>query len=158
MRRIRVYVDTSVFGGTADVEFAAASRQFFDRVRAGDFVVMVSPVVVQEIARAPSAVQDVLKELPKSAVVEVPATPDATALAKAYIEAEIIGEGRMADALHVALATVSGADLILSWNFKHIVNYDRIHKYNGVNVLRGYPAIGIYSPLELAHGDENQDV
>ena len=62
------------------------------------------------------------------------------------------------DKSHVAAATVARADLILSWNFKHIVNYDRIHKYNGVNALNGYKAIEIHSPLELVYGDEDEDI
>ena len=57
-----------------------------------------------------------------------------------------------------ATAAVARADLILSWNFKHIVNYDRVHKYNGVNALNGYQAIEIHSPLELIYGDEDEDI
>jgi hypothetical protein len=53
------------------------------------------------------------------------------------------------DALHVAISTISGCDLIVSWNFKHIVHFDKIPKYNAVNVLNGYGRIGIYSPLEV---------
>ena len=53
------------------------------------------------------------------------------------------------DALHVASATIAGADLILSWNFKHIVSYDRIQLFNGVNILQGYRALDIRSPLEM---------
>jgi len=71
------------------------------------------------------------------------------ALAQAYIDAGILSSSRMADAIHVAAATVARADLILSWNFRHIVNYDRIRKFNGVNALNGYPPIEIYSPLEV---------
>ena len=62
------------------------------------------------------------------------------------------------DALHVAAATVARADLILSWNFKHIVNYQRIRRFNGVNALEGYVAIEIRSPLELGDEIENEDV
>ncbi len=65
-----------------------------------------------------------------------------------------MGSGSRGDAIHVAAATVAGADLVLSWNFKHIVNYDRIHKYNAVNLLNGYRQIDIRSPMELTHGEE----
>ena len=67
-------------------------------------------------------------------------------------------DSNIADALHVAAASAAGADLILSWNFRHIVNFDRIHKYNGVNALKGYPPIEIHSPLEMSDEDKTQDV
>lgn len=62
----------------------------------------------------------------------------------------------MDDALHVALATVSSCNLIVSWNFKHIVHFDKIPKYNAVNTLNGYGPIGIFSPMEVIRYD-NED-
>ena len=70
-------------------------------------------------------------------------------LASAYISENILGKASEGDALHVAAATVANADLILSWNFKHIVNYDRIRGFNGVNLKYGYKAMSIISPMEL---------
>jgi len=49
--------------------------------------------------------------------------------------------------------------MIVSWNFKHIVHYDKIRLYNAVNTLRGYTPIGIYSPWEVAdYGDQDEDI
>jgi len=158
MRKIRVYVDTSVFGGVEDEEFAAASRQFFERVHGGEFIVLISQITVDELAGAPTRVQGTLDELPGDSLVFVPAGSETSALAQAYLDANILGASSLADALHVATATVAGADLILSWNFRHIVNYDRIHKYNGVNALKGYPPIEIHSPMEMNDVNENEDV
>jgi len=151
MRRTRAYVDTSVFGGMADEEFADATRRFFDRVHRGEFVVMVSQVTVDELTSAPEEVQQVLKDLPAGSLVEVEADHEAIALAQAYLDAGILTKSSMADAIHVAAATVARADVIVSWNFRHIVNYDRIHKYNGVNSLKGYPPVEIHSPLEMSN-------
>ena len=158
MHKIRVYVDTSVFGGTEDKEFAVASRRFFERIHGGEFIILISQVTVDELQGAPSQVRHVFKELPADSVVFVPADSEATALAQAYLDANILGKSSLADAIHVATATVAGADLILSWNFRHIVNYDRIHKYNGVNALRGYPPLEIHSPLEISDADENENL
>ena len=36
-----------------------------------------------------------------------------------------------------------------SWNFRHIVNFQKIPRYNAVNTLNGYKEIAIYSPLEV---------
>ena len=154
MRQIRVYVDTSVFGGTQDEEFAEASRRFFLRVRRGEFTVLLSAHTVDELAPAPRQVLQVLQDLPPHCVETVASTAEAEALAQAYIQAGALGEASHLDALHVASATVAGADLILSWNFKHIVCYDRIQLFNGVNVLHGYRTLDIRSPLEMDYGDE----
>ena len=53
------------------------------------------------------------------------------------------------DALHVALATLNNADVLASWNFKHIVNLDRINLYNSINLRLGYKIIEIRSPREI---------
>ena len=86
------------------------------------------------------------------------ADDEVTALAEAYIAAGVLGRASELDARHVATATVARADVLLSWNFKHIVNYDRIRKFNGVNVLNGYSTIDVRSPLEMEHESEDQDV
>ncbi|MCK4623748.1 MAG: PIN domain-containing protein [Phycisphaerae bacterium] len=158
MRRIRVYVDTSVFGGTRDDEFADASCRFFERVKVGDFIVLVSRMILREVSRAPKKVQLVLESLDPDSVEYVEENAEIDALANAYIEAGILGQSSRDDAVHVATATMAGADLVLSWNFKHIVNYDRIHKYNAINLLNGYQQIEIRSPLEMTYGDENEDI
>lgn len=64
-----------------------------------------------------------------------------------------VGAGMRVDALHIALATVARVDVLVSWNFKHIVNLRRIHAYNAVNLKRGYPLLEIRSPREVI-GDE----
>jgi len=76
-------------------------------------------------------------------------TAEALKLQQAYVDAGILSEKYSTDALHVALATVSQASLIVSWNFRHIVNFQKIPMYNAVNTLHGYSEIAIYSPLEV---------
>jgi hypothetical protein len=158
LHRTRVYVDTSVFGGTQDEEFVGASRHFFEGVRQKKYVVLLSSVTLEELSRAPLEVQRVLDNLPPDSIVQF--TPDAEArvLADAYLAAGILGSASWVDANHVAAATVSGADLILSWNFKHIVNYDRIQRFNAVNLLNGYRPLDIRSPWEMEYGNQDQDV
>ena len=155
MSKVRVYVDTSVFGGTQDEEFVQFSRHFFDRVKQGDFTVLVSPQLLAELELAPNKVRQVLENLSPETIEEVPVNSEVEALADAYIAAGVLGEGSKADAIHVAAATVAGADLILSWNFSRLVRYDRIRMFNGVNILRGYHAVDIRSPMEVAHEEED---
>jgi predicted nucleic acid-binding protein len=158
MPRVRVYADTSVFGGARDAEFMAATRRFFAAVARGEFTLLLSRAVVAELAQAPVAVQRTLEVLPAANVEEVPLSDETERLAQAYIDAGVLGEASREDALHVAAATVAGADLIVSWNFRHIVNYERIRKFNAVNLLKGYRPLDIRSPLEVAYGDEDESI
>ena len=158
MHRTLVYADCSVFGGAEDDDFAEASHRFFDLVVEGRFLVLVSQLVIEEVERAPEKVRGVLAGLPAESVREVPIDGEVTELAQAYMDAGVLGGRHLADALHVAAATVARADLILSWNFRHLVNFDRVRKFNGVNALNGYQPIEIRSPLEVGYGDEGQDV
>jgi hypothetical protein len=152
----RVYVDTSVFGGILDEEFAAATGRFFDRVGRGEFSLIVSTSVLAELRNAPQAVRDEFGRITGITTVQV--DEDAEKLADAYVAAGVLGKASRTDALHVAAATVAGADLIVSWNFKHIVNYNRIRRYNAVNVLNGYRSLEIRSPAEVAYDDQSEDV
>jgi hypothetical protein len=68
---------------------------------------------------------------------------------KAYLHAGIVGEKWATDALHVALATTNRCRLIVSWNFKHIVHFDKIPLYNGVNLINGYDTLSINTPSEV---------
>ncbi|MFY9824665.1 MAG: hypothetical protein WAM82_25025 [Thermoanaerobaculia bacterium] len=74
---------------------------------------------------------------------------EAKELAEAYITEGVIMERMRADAQHIAMAAVARVDVVVSWNFKHIVNLYRIHGYNSVNLRRGYPTLEIRAPREI---------
>jgi len=157
MVSIRVYADTSVFGGPFDEEFDVPSRDFFTQVRQGRFRLLTSALVEEELAGAPEPVRELFSEfLPFAEIVEV--GPEILAVRSAYLDAGIVSERWAADALHVAIATVSGCSLIVSWNFSHIVHFQKIPLYNAVNRAKGYHEIGIYSPLEIIRHEEDQDI
>jgi predicted nucleic acid-binding protein len=159
MRKIRVYVDTSVFGGTQDEEFAEESQRFFRQVQKGIFTVILSEQSLRELSRSPDSVQAIWQNLPPESVENTPIDDEIAELAYGYIMAEVLGKASTGDAFHVAAATVAGADLILSWNFKHIVNFNRIRGFNSVNIRMGYRAMTILSPKEVGDEDEeNQDI
>jgi len=156
LRKIRAYLDTSVFGGAHDEEFADTSRRFFDRVIRGEFIVLVSAETLRELAGSPEDVQATWLALSPEQVEEVELNAEVADLAAEYVRAGVLAGASMADALHVAAATVAGADVILSWNFKHIVNFSRIRRFNSVNVALGYRTMTILSPMEVAYGDEKE--
>ena len=155
MRRIRVYVDTSVFGGMHDEEFAEPTGRFFRQVQEGRFLVLVSTLSVDELNGAPECVTDVLRQLLPEQVEPVALTEEVRELAEEYVRAGVLSQKYADDAVHVAAATVAGAELIVSWNFRHMVNYDRIRGFNAVNVRNGYRTITILSPREVI--DVEQD-
>ena len=147
--RLRVYADTSVFGGCFDEEFAADSSRFFDEVRSGRFALVTSGVLLRELGAAPERVRRVLADVPREHVEGLPDTDEIRELRDAYLAAGVVGPGSEADAEHVAAATVAGVDVILSWNFKHVVHFEKIRGYQGVNLLRGYGPVSIHTPKEV---------
>jgi predicted nucleic acid-binding protein len=150
----RVYTDASVFGGVFDDEFREASNAFFSEVRSGGLTIVISGAILDEIALAPLSVRALLEELmPLAELAHV--TGDVLRLQEAYLRHGVVSESGSTDALHVALATAKNCDLIVSWNFKHIVNLRRIRLYNAVNTLCGYNQIEIRSPREVT-GEGNE--
>jgi hypothetical protein len=146
---IRVYVDTSVFGGCFDEGFEVSSSAVFDLVREGMFALIVSDITLIELNGAPKNVQDLLAELPPQSVERVILNEDIEKLRDSYLEAGVVGPSSNRDAAHIASATIARADLIVSWNFKHIVHFDKIKGYHEVNKSLGYPEIPIHSPPEV---------
>ena len=151
---MKIYADTSIFGGVFDKEFFEPSKQFFDEVTAGRFELVTSAVVEAEIEPAPENVQMFFAQYAEFANI-MDVSKEALELRSEYINSGVVTRKSFDDALHVAIATVSCCDLIVSWNFKHIVHFDKIPKYNAVNVLNGYKQIGIYSPLEVINYDKS---
>lgn len=151
--QIRVYADTSVFGGVFDEEFDRGSKAFFKEVQEKKFILITSDLVREEISAAPQKVRMYFeKMLSYCEIAEIQA--ETLVLQAAYLREDILSHKYAADALHVALATVSNAKMIISWNFKHIVNYQKIPLYNAVNKLKGYNSIDIYSPLEVIDDED----
>jgi hypothetical protein len=148
-RPIRVYADTSVFGGCFDAEFEVASRQFFKEVCKGRIRLVLSDTTLLELTGAPEEVGRVLIDLPQAAVERVAPSDEIEHLRDAYLTHGVVGHAATRDAEHIASATVADADMIVSWNFKHIVHYEKISGYQGVNLLHGYSAIRIFSPREV---------
>jgi hypothetical protein len=152
----RVYADTSVYGGVFDEEFSEASRRFFEQVSAGRYQLVTCALLDDEPQEAPDCVRDWFDHFEAgSDLVEV--SDEAVRLQQGYLDAGIVGPKWEADALHVAVASVSRCRLIVSWNFRHVVKFRRMPLYTAVNAARGYGAIAIHSPQEVTQ-DEDEDV
>lgn len=145
----RIYIDTSVVGGYFDEEFSADTIPFFKRVKNGEITIIVSDLLEAELLRAPEFVKELIPTIGKLNIENVKLSPEAILLADKYITAKVIGKTSRADCQHIAMATLSNADVLVSWNFKHIVNLDRIRGYNGINLQNGYKLIEIRTPKEI---------
>ncbi len=157
MKKLQVYVDTSVIGGCEDEEFSDATRRLWSMFRSGECIMVVSDLTLQEIEGAPAGVRKHLENIPTDFQIQVSITGEARELADAYIAHGVVGPGSLADALHVAVATVSGVDVLVSWNFKHIVNLGKIKLFNAVNLEQGYGLIEIRTPKEVLYEEEEEE-
>ena len=154
MKTLRIYVDTSVLGGCFDREFAPWSRSLSEDFRQARFKPVFSDVTAAEVLRAPKHVRNLLDELgPLAETIAI--TPEANELVQAYEAHCILGPRWRNDMLHIALATIAEVDVLVSWNFKHILRLDRIRRFNAVHMETGYKQIAIYSPREVTTHDED---
>lgn len=157
MKTERIYVDTSVLGGCFDAEFAVWSNGLIEDFRRGVFRPVLSDLTAIEVATAPERVRDVHREVIALGEL-VSATEEVVGLVGAYEAHGILGPRYRNDMLHIALATVASVDVVVSWNFRHIVRLDKIQLFNGVNIERGYRTLAIYSPREVTtYGRDDSD-
>jgi len=149
MKKQRIYLDTSIFGGLYDEEFKEYTEPLFERIKKSEFEIIYSNVTKQELENAPDRIRATVELLPKDSTVYVKSDIESANLAKKFIDEGVVGPMSYADCLHIALATIHNANILISWNFKHIVNVVRIVGYNSVNIAEGYKPIDIRSPREL---------
>lgn len=142
-------MDISVFGGLFDEEFKEFTEPLFDRIDKNEFSIIFSNVTRDELSSAPKKIRQRAESLPENATEIVKSDIESAKLAKRYIDEYVVGKPSYADCLHIAIATIHNGDILVSWNFKHIVNVVEIIGYNSVNLAEGYKQIDICSPREL---------
>lgn len=145
----RIYLDTSVIGGCLDKEFEEWSRQLFNEFTTGNKTAVISDITLSELEFARHEVRDLLKRIPETHKEYVFNDQETEELANAYITEGVVTQKFYEDALHIALATIHKVDVLVSWNFKHIVNLGRIKQYNGVNLILGYSLLEIRNPRDV---------
>ncbi len=156
MKKLRIYLDTSVIGGCFDQEFQEASVKLMEMIRLDIFTGLISNVTIEELENAPERVRTSITEFDNEQLVRLEQTAAVRSLADAYLADHVVPIRYEDDALHVASATVHNADMIVSWNFKHLVNFQRIQAFNAVNLKEGYGLIDIRTPQELIYGREKE--
>ena len=145
----RVYIDTSIIGGYFDEEFEFYTKQFFEKVEQGKFKIIISDILTTELQGAPDEVLTFYDSVSPTQVEYVEQTKDSIWLGEEYLNEGVVGKASRTDCRHIALATMINADILVSWNFKHIVNIKRIRGYNSVNIRNGHRILEIRTPREI---------
>jgi hypothetical protein len=151
---MKFYVDTSVWGGFNDVEFSAWTVPFFEQAIQGKFTIVLSSVVVDELQKAPAIIRDLPVSIPPKYLELVSVAEEHLLLADRYIQEGALTSKFHSDAQHIAIASVLKVDSLVSWNFKHMVNFFRIRQYNSINLKYGYSTIDIRTPKEIVYESE----
>ncbi len=155
MKIPRIYIDTSVIGGCFDKEFAPWSNGLIKDFRLGHFKPIISQIVDAELTNAPDHVKQKYNEILDLGAEILPVNEEIDRLVGLYRKSRILSDQFENDMAHIALATVHEVDILVSWNFKHIVRFDKIRQFNSVNEKAGYKPVQIYSPREVSNYEEN---
>jgi len=145
-----LYLDTSVIGGYFDTEWMKGTRELWRLMELGLCQFVTSSVTVDEITLAREHVRDLFAlHFDTSAI--LPLTDDARALADIYIRHGVLPQNCLNDARQVAVCTLAGINLLVSWNFKHLVNPERKKGFHAINMLQGQPHVSIVTPWEVIY-------
>lgn len=153
MKKLKIYLDTSVIGGSFDDGFKEHSIRLIKNLKQDRIVGVISEITIRELENAPDFVKKDFETYEEKLEVTI-ITEEIKELAENYIKDKIVTKKYYEDALHIACATVYQVDLLVSWNFKHIVNFNKIMQFNAGNIKNGYKALQIYSPMEVLNDEE----
>jgi len=148
--KLRIYIDTSVVSAYVDdrlPERRRATVEFWSRLV--EYEVAISELTKTEIeATGDRALREEMARLVQPFAVRA-IDDEARRWAQQYVRRGVFSPGTFEDALHVPVAVVSRQDMVVSWNFRHLVNRRRRALINEVNILMGYPTIEILAPPEV---------
>ncbi len=148
MKKLKLYFDTSVIGGYFDEEFCEDTIEIFKEVTNEIYNLVISDLTIRELTKAPENVRTLLQDK-KIKFEQILVTQEAIELATEYIKEKVVGQTSFDDCIHIATATINKIDILVSWNFKHIVNIQRIRGYNSINLKNGYQTLEIRSPKDI---------
>jgi hypothetical protein len=155
--RQKVYIDTSVIGGCFDSEFEEWSNRLFDDFKSGKRIAVISDITLDELSDAPEQVQENFRKIPEDNLEILISDQESEKLADLYVVEGAVSRKFYEDALHIAISTINQVNVLASWNFKHIVNLDRIRLYNAVNLKNGYTMLEIRNPREILKFSEDEE-
>ncbi len=145
----KIYIDTSVIGGCFDEEFQEWSNKLIKEIISREKIAVISDITLEELEKAPVKVRNILENIPNESKEIISLSEEAIQLSNHYIEEKIVNKNHLVDTRHIAIATINKVDILASWNFKHIVNFNLIRKYNSANLKYGYALLEIRTPREV---------
>ncbi len=154
MKKLRLYLDTSVISHLDAPEVPekeADTRRLWEDIKLGKYDVVMSELIYSEVDRCP---QESKRLMMRSELAEIESTyadqtDEADRLADLYVTVGGLPPKSADDAMHIAIATVAGCDVILSWNFRHIVNLRAMNAVDATNIKEGYKTLRILSPTMM---------
>jgi predicted nucleic acid-binding protein len=154
MRQQRIYIDTSVVGGFFDAKFEKETKLLFQMLVNKEIKFVISELLREELKGAPEHVRTLLDNYDENSFEIVALTDEAKELAEKYIAEKVVGKTSLDDCRHIAIATINKVDILVSWNFRHIVNITRIKGYNAVSLKNGYQTLEIRNPKDLVYYED----
>jgi len=156
MRKLKLYLDTSVinflFADDAPEKQRVTQEFFEDSVSQGKFDIYISDVVIGEIKNTKDIDKrnNLLEVIYKYNLNILSLSEEAIELTDEYLKQSVIPEKKVEDARHIAIATVSGCDMLLSWNYKHLANINKEKKIQIINIQQGYNyPVRLSTPMEV---------
>ena len=157
MRIPRIYLETSVFNfffADDALDKKADTLKLFEEIRKSKFSAYTSAYAINELKAAPQPKRDnMLNLIPEYGIRVLEESDEAVRLAETYVAEGIIPGKYITDAVHIAAASIDEPDIVVSWNFKHIVKMKTIKLTEAVNLKEGYKKIMIHSPTEVIDND-----
>lgn len=158
MKKLKIYLDTSVISHLDQQDVPDKMNdtiKLWEDIVNNKFDVVLSDVTIEEIMSCKEQKRSyLLDKIGQIATIAVVRNDEVDALANQYIENEVLKKKSYDDCLHIALAVINQCDLLISWNFKHLVNYKTIKGVKIVNAINDYREIAIISPTMLIDWEE----
>ena len=154
MIKLKIYIDTSVFGGIFDIEDPVrvdVTKQVLNILRIREkYIPYISNIVIEETEKAPPKIKQKLKKIVEDTKCEIFYESDeCIELVDEFMKQKVIPKKSRDDARHVAVATVNNVDIILTWNCRHLANIENKRMINSISIMLGYKQIDIVTPLEV---------
>lgn len=160
MKKLKIYLDTSVISHLQHEDApdkTADTLRLWEEIKTGKYAMVISDVTLDEIARCPEQKRITLENYLKDVNFDLIIADDTVReLAQKFVDNNILSKKSFDDCRHIASAIVNDCDIIVSWNFKHIVNYKTIKGVKIVSLMTGYDEIEIYSPNILIEGGNDE--
>ena len=161
MKKLKIYLDTSVVSHLfADdtPDKMEDTNKLWEDFKADKYDIFISAVTAEEIQKCSEPKRSKMAEgLGEIEFIVLEETDEINNLADEYVNNGVLTQKSADDCLHIAYAVVANCDIIVSWNFKHLVNYRTINKVKVVNAVNHYKEIAIISPTMLLEGGEEND-